>query len=120
MYLFFARRIEAEKCSLSFGGGFRIIMARTDRKECMNMKKFSYEMTKNVAAHAKPLCRLIQESGRFASMVTLRSCENAPVIRLKELLTCGLMGGSTITVTVEGKDEEAAVAAIQNYIVAHF
>jgi len=95
-------------------------MARTDGKECMNIKQFSYEMTKNVAAYAKPLDRLIRESARFASMVTLRSCENAPVIRLRESLACGLMGGSTITVTVEGKDEEAAVAAIQNYVVAHF
>ena len=27
--------------------------------------------------------------------------------------------GSRITVTVEGRDEEAAVAAIQNYVVAN-
>ena len=62
------------------------------------MKQFSYVLTNQDALHTRPMSSLMREAARFSSKV---QC------------------GSKVTVTVEGKDEEAAVAAIQNYFVDH-
>ena len=100
---------------------FRIIMARTDERNAGYMKQFRYVTTRTISAREKTLERLMRECARFASSVTLRGTdEHASVLRLRDLLGCGIRGGSRITVTVEGMDEEAAVAAVQNYIVANF
>lgn len=85
------------------------------------MKQFSYETTRSMSARAKPLGKLMDECARFASVVSLSSTgENKPVMKLCDLLRRGIKCGSRITVTVAGRDEEAAVAAIQNYVVANF
>lgn len=85
------------------------------------MKQFRYETTRNIAAHAKTINSLIRECAKFASYVTFRGADEcAAAIRLRDLLSQGIRGGSRITVIVEGIDEEAAVAAIQNYVVTNF
>lgn len=85
------------------------------------MKQFSYVLTRSVAPHARPLGRLIKESGRFSSRIRLSNgVQSAVIKRVKDMLGVELTSGRTITVTVEGRDEEAAVAALQNYVVANF
>ena len=85
------------------------------------MKQFSYVLTRPLAPHAKTVGKLIKESSRFSSVISVRSGAASAVIRkVGDLLGTGLGSGNTITVTVEGWDEEAAVAAIQNCVVANF
>ena len=85
------------------------------------MKQFSYETTRSMSARAKPLEKLMDECARFVSVVSLSSTgESSNVTKLRDLLKRGIKCGSRITVTVAGRDEEAAVAAIQNYVVANF
>ena len=82
------------------------------------MKKFSYVLTKPHALQAKPISNLLREASRFTSQIYL-SLEDQ-LVSLKDahlLMKAGC--GSRIKVTIEGKDEEAAVAAIQNYVVAN-
>lgn len=82
------------------------------------MKQFSYVLTKPHALHARPVSNLMRESSRFASSVHLALGDQR--VSLKEArLLMGADSGSKIVVTVEGKDEEAAVAAIQSYFVTH-
>ena len=82
------------------------------------MKQFSYVLTKPNALHARPVNHLMREASRFSSSVCLAHGEK--MVSLKEArLLMGAGCGSKIVVTVEGKDEEAAVAAIQNYFVAN-
>ena len=82
------------------------------------MKQFSYVLTKPNALHVRPVNHLLRETSRFSSSVCLAHGEQT--VGLKEArLLMGVGSGSKIVVTVEGKDEEAAVAAIQNYFVAN-
>ena len=82
------------------------------------MKQFSYVVTKPHALHLRPLNLLMRETSRFKSSVHLALGEQK--VSLKEArLLMGAGSGSKIVVTVEGNDEEAAVAAIQNYFVSN-
>ncbi|MBQ2992161.1 MAG: HPr family phosphocarrier protein [Clostridia bacterium] len=85
------------------------------------MKQFSYVMTRPVAPHARPVGKLIKEASRFASSIRLNDgASSAELGRDADVVKMNLRCGNEITVTVEGRDEEAAVAAIQNYMVANF
>ena len=82
------------------------------------MKQFSYVLNKQNALHVRPVNLLMREAARFSSSVHLAYGEQT--VGLKDARTLmGAGSGSRIVVTVEGKDEEAAVAAIQNYFVAN-
>ena len=82
------------------------------------MKQFSYVLTKPHALRAKPISKLQREAARFVSQVRL-SLEDQ-LVNLKEARLLKKAGcGSRIVITIEGRDEEAAVAAIQNYVVAN-
>lgn len=82
------------------------------------MKQFSYVLTKPHALHARPVSSLVRETSRFTSSVYLALGEQRVSLKDARLLM-GAGSGSRIVVTVEGKDEEAAVAAIQNYFVSN-
>ena len=82
------------------------------------VKQFSYVLTKANALHARPVSNLQREASRFTSTVQL-ALEDKQVGLKDARLLMGADCGSRIVVTVEGKDEEAAVAAIQNYFVAN-
>ncbi len=84
------------------------------------MKQFSYVLTKPVARHARPMGNLMREISRFKSSVNVSNGEkNTEPKRIRDMLGLDLHCVNRITVTVEGRDEEAAVAAIQNYFVAN-
>ena len=82
------------------------------------MKQFSYVLTKPHALHARPVNLLLRETSRFTSSVYL-ALEDQKVSLKDARLLMRVGRGSKIVVTVEGKDEEAAVAAIQNYFVSN-
>lgn len=82
------------------------------------MKQFSYVLTNESAVQSRPMGNLLREAARFTSRVRLCSGAKTAALReMREVMGLDMRCGSRITVTVEGKDEEAAVAAIQNYFV---
>ena len=82
------------------------------------MKQFSYVLTNDSAVQSRQMGNLVREASRFQSRVQLRNgAEN--VLLTRTLPDLQMQRGSRVTVTVEGRDEEAAVAAIQNYFVVH-
>ena len=82
------------------------------------MKQFNYVLTKPHALHARPINSLMREASRFQSSVHLRYGERSVGLKdARRLMSESMDTGSKLTVTIEGKDEEAAVAAIQNYFV---
>lgn len=84
------------------------------------MKRFSYVLTNGAALHSKAMNLLSREAARFSSRILLSDGErNAPVREPQSVLDLYMRSGSRVTVTVEGVDEEAAVAAMQNYFVAN-
>ena len=80
------------------------------------MKQFSYVLTNQDALHTRPMSSLM----RFSSKVRLKNgAKSALLAQVRDVMGLDMQCGSKVTVTVEGKDEEAAVAAIQNYFVDH-
>ena len=84
------------------------------------MKQFSYVLTNQDALHTRPMSSLMREAARFSSKVRLNNgAKSALLAQVRDVMGLDMQCGSKVTVTVEGKDEEAAVAAIQNYFVDH-
>lgn len=80
------------------------------------MKQFSYVLTRPYIA--KQVSSLTKVVSRFSSSVCLR--HNDKDVSISNARTpMHIDSGSRITITVDGRDEEAAVAAIQNYFVVN-
>lgn len=78
------------------------------------MKCFHYVLTDELTRSSRKMTSLMKEASRFSSRVSLLSEANGQLREEKSMRR-----GSSITVTVEGRDEEAAIAAIANYVVAN-
>ena len=84
------------------------------------MKQFSYILTRSVMPHARLAERLKKEASRFVSSIIVKDGKNSKRIQKGgNVAGLNLHSGNRITITVDGCDEEAAVAAIQNYVVAN-
>ena len=91
--------------------------ARDLSKEKMIMKEFQYTVKDACGIHARPAGLLVKTVKGFASSATLekdgKSCD---MRKLMALMGMGVKQGDTVTVKVEGDDEEAAAAAIQKFL----
>ena len=82
------------------------------------MKQFSYVLTNENAMQIRPMSNLMREAARFSSKVRLiNGAKTAALREMRAVMGLDMQCGSKVTVTVEGKDEEAAVAAIQSFFV---
>ena len=81
------------------------------------MKQFTYVIQDPLGIHARPAGLLVKVAKGFASTATLekdgKSCD---LRKLMALMGMGVKQGETVTVKVEGDDEEAAAAAIQKFL----
>ena len=78
------------------------------------MKEFQYTIKDACGIHARPAGLLVKTVKGFASTATLekdgKSCD---MRKLMALMGMGVKQGETVTIKVEGDDEEAAAEAIQ-------
>ena len=83
----------------------------------MTMKEFQYTVKDACGIHARPAGLLVKTVKGFASSVTLekdgKSCD---MRKLMALMGMGVKQGETVTIKVEGDDEEAAAAAVQKFL----
>ena len=81
------------------------------------MKSFDYVITDPVGIHARPAGILVKEIKKFAgSTVTISKGEKSVnALKLMALMGMGIKQGDTVTVAVEGGDEEAVAAAIEDF-----
>ena len=86
------------------------------------MKSFEYTITDPVGIHARPAGLLVKEIKGFAgSAVTISKGEKSVnALKLMALMQMGIKQGDTVTVSVEGGDEEAVAAAIESFFKANF
>ena len=83
------------------------------------MKAFEYTITDPVGIHARPAGILVKEIKKYASTVTVIKGEKAVnALKLMALMGMGIKQGDTVKVTVEGADEDAAAAAIEEFFKA--
>lgn len=81
------------------------------------MKTFTYTITDPVGIHARPSGLLVKAAKAFAdTQITLTKGEkSAKATQLMKLMALGVKGGEEVTVTAEGPQEEAALAAMQEF-----
>ena len=84
------------------------------------MKQFSYVLTNDLAKQSRPIGHLMKEAAKFSSRISLIHNEkSAPLAQMRDVLALDMKSGNLVTVLVEGRDEEDALAAMQNYFVAN-
>ena len=85
------------------------------------MKSFEYTITDPVGIHARPAGLLVKEIKNFAgTTVTIKKGEKAVnALKLMALMQMGIKKGDTITVEVEGANEESVAAAIETFLKAN-
>lgn len=80
------------------------------------MKSFNYVITDEVGLHARPAGLLVKEAKKYASKVTISAGgKNADATRLMAIMSMGVKQGTEVTVSVEGEDEDTAVAEIEKF-----
>ncbi len=73
------------------------------------MKTFEYVIKDELGIHARPAGVLAKEAKNYFSTIKIKKGDKeAEVTRLMSVMALGVKTGETVTVTVEGSDEEAA------------
>lgn len=89
-------------------------------KEEMKMKSFSYTVKDELGLHARPAGMLVKEVKNFQSKVTLeKDGKSVDASRLMAVMGMGVKKDQTVTVTVEGNDEDAACEALKAFFKAN-
>ena len=85
------------------------------------MKSFDYVITDPVGIHARPAGILVKEVKNYKdSTITLaRGEKSVNLLKLMALMQMGIKQGDKVTVSVEGGDEEAVCAKIEEFFKAN-
>lgn len=81
------------------------------------MKQFDYTITDALGIHARPAGELVKVAKMFLSAIKI-SCngKTADAKRLIAVMSLGAKQGNTVTVSVEGDDEETAAKEVENFL----
>lgn len=80
------------------------------------MKSFTYTVTDELGLHARPASQLVKESKKYKSTITVSDgVKKTTAAQLMMLMSMGIKKGATVTVSIEGEDEETAYVAIQQF-----
>ena len=81
------------------------------------MKQFDYTITDALGIHARPAGELVKVAKMFPSAIKI-SCNGKTVDakRLIAVMSLGAKQGNTVTVSVEGDDEETAAKEVENFL----
>ena len=80
------------------------------------MKQFDYTIQEAVGIHARPAGLLVKEVKKYKSTVTvIKGDKSSNALKLMALMGMGVKCGDTVTVTVEGEDEDTAAPALEAF-----
>ena len=81
------------------------------------MKQFTYTITDPVGIHARPAGVLAKAAKALDSTVTIAKADgkSAVAVKLMALMGLGIKQGETVTVTIEGRNEDANAAAMEQF-----
>lgn len=81
------------------------------------MKQFTYTVTDPVGIHARPAGLLVKAAKGLDSTVTIAKADgkSAVAVKLMALMGLGIKQGETVTVTIEGGNEDANAAAMEQF-----
>lgn len=85
------------------------------------MKEFTYTITDSVGIHARPAGILAKKAKEFESVVTInKNGKSAAATKLMAVMGLGVKCGETVTVTIEGADEDKATAEMEKFFSENF
>lgn len=80
------------------------------------MQSFTYTITEPVGIHARPAGLLVKEIKNYQSTVTVtKGDKSVNALKLMALMGMGIKCGDTVTVTVEGSDEDTTAPALKRF-----
>ena len=80
------------------------------------MKKFEYTIKDAVGIHARPAGLLVKEAKKYESKIVIEKEEKkAEATKLMAIMAMGVKCNDTVTVTVEGSDEDVAVGQMEAF-----
>ena len=67
---------------------------------------------------ARPIALLVQKANQFSSQIYMEAADNKRVIVKSSMgrLSMALLNGEEVVIDAEGEDEEAAAAAIEEFL----
>ena len=73
------------------------------------MKSFEYVIKDSVGIHARPAGMLVKEAKKYDSKIVINANgKSAEATKLMAVMGLGVKCGQTVTVTVDGADEDTA------------
>ena len=85
------------------------------------MKEFNYTINDPNGIHARPAGVLVKEVKGFESAITVwKGDASCDMKKLMKLMGMGIKQGDTITIKVEGPDEDTAVEAVKKAFEENF
>lgn len=81
------------------------------------MKQFQYVITDPIGIHARPAGLLVKAAKALDSTVTVEKVggKSTAATKLMAVMGLGVKGGDTVTVTVEGGNEEASLQVMEQF-----
>ena len=80
------------------------------------MKTFEYTIKDELGIHARPAGLLVKEAKKFESECTItKDGKTKKLTQLMMLMSLGVKQGDTVIVSVDGADEDAAVASLKEF-----
>lgn len=80
------------------------------------MKTFEYTIKDEVGIHARPAGLLVKKAKEFTSVIKVTKGEkSAEATKLMALMSLGVKSGETVTVSVEGADEDNAATEMEKF-----
>ena len=80
------------------------------------MKTFTYTIQDEVGIHARPAGLLAKKAKEFQSAITLeKDGKSVNLTKLMAVMGMGVKCGDTVTVSIDGTDEETAFAELQTF-----
>ena len=87
------------------------------------MKQFTYTITDPVGIHARPAGILAKAAKSLDSTITITKedgSKSAVATKLMAMMGMGVKKGETVTVTIEGGNEEANAATVEQFFKDNF
>ncbi len=81
------------------------------------MKQFTYTITDPLGIHARPAGLLVKAAKGLESAITIAKADgkSAAATKLMAVMGLAIKAGDTVTVTVEGANEEADAVAMEKF-----
>ena len=85
------------------------------------MKTFDFTVKEPLGIHARPAGMLTKEAKKYKSTIMLAKGEKSVnVLKLMALMGLGVKCGDTVTVSIEGEDEETCAPVIEAFFNENF